>query len=400
MSKTYCPMSSCFLVLMLIFICNDLVFTLENGFCQNIDGGVQCVGEKEMKLTQLKSDYVDEVKLVEDDDRQLEVKTINLKPQIFEVKDFLTGEECDHFISVAKEMGLESSKTERQVKDGKGMQLMDINSDRQLDFAEMKLTLENGYDVFLEDDDLLQMYQSLNLDTNNDMKISKQELERTTPADIYEFIKKYIKTHPEKHSRYSSQVWLYPDSSSDDTFRRVQERVSKVVRLPIELIKLSDFQVVHYGVNGHYNAHLDSSHIQPNMPCCNRGKVKNCRICRYMTVLFYLNDVEEGGETAFPFANTTTINHTEAHLERVHHLYRKCEDAPLRVSASRGKAVFWYNHHLDGDSGWMGNIDEFTLHGGCPVKQGEKWIANFWIKTTDNKQKDLKRMRQMYHDEL
>ena len=25
-----------------------------------------------------------------------------------------------------------------------------------------------------------------------------------------------------------------------------------------------------------------------------------------------------------------------------------------------------------------GNLDEFALHGGCPVKEGEKWGANWW----------------------
>jgi len=57
--------------------------------------------------------------------------------------------------------------------------------------------------------------------------------------------------------------------------------------------------------------------------------------------------------------------------------------------------VLWYNHFLR-DDGWMGEVDEFTLHGGCPVKKGEKWIANFWIKTTDDKEKDMKRMETMY----
>ena len=29
---------------------------------------------------------------------------------------------------------------------------------------------------------------------------------------------------------------------------------------------------------------------------------------RYMTILFYLNDVEGGGETAFPVANNDTLD--------------------------------------------------------------------------------------------
>ena len=31
---------------------------------------------------------------------------------------------------------------------------------------------------------------------------------------------------------------------------------------------------------------------------------------RYMTILFYLNDVEGGGETAFPVANNETLDIT------------------------------------------------------------------------------------------
>jgi len=27
----------------------------------------------------------------------------------------------------------------------------------------------------------------------------------------------------------------------------------------------------------------------------------------------------------------------------------------------------------------MGELDRFSLHGGCDVKQGEKWISNMWI---------------------
>jgi hypothetical protein len=31
-------------------------------------------------------------------------------------------------------------------------------------------------------------------------------------------------------------------------------------------------------------------------------------VYRYMTVLFYLNEVKSGGETAFPFANKESID--------------------------------------------------------------------------------------------
>ena len=46
----------------------------------------------------------------------------------------------------------------------------------------------------------------------------------------------------------------------------------------------------------------------------NRNSVHlSCRfisvlICRYMTGLYFLNDVEEGGETAFPLADNVTFN--------------------------------------------------------------------------------------------
>ena len=38
-------------------------------------------------------------------------------------------------------------------------------------------------------------------------------------------------------------------------------------------------------------------------------KVRNCHyICRYVTILYYLNDVEGGGNTAFPVADNATFS--------------------------------------------------------------------------------------------
>ena len=40
----------------------------------------------------------------------------------------------------------------------------------------------------------------------------------------------------------------------------------------------------------------------------------------------------------------------------------------------------WYNHLLehDGDD-HMGVFDWLSLHGGCDVIEGVKWIANVWL---------------------
>ena len=38
----------------------------------------------------------------------------------------------------------------------------------------------------------------------------------------------------------------------------------------------------------------------------------------------------------------------------------------------------WYNHDID-EHGWMGDMDYRSLHGGCDVKRGGKWVANNWI---------------------
>jgi prolyl 4-hydroxylase len=56
--------------------------------------------------------------------------------------------------------------------------------------------------------------------------------------------------------------------------------------------------------------------------------------------------VEKGGATVFPFLK-------------------------LRVQPKKGSAIFWYNLHQSGH----GNPN--TLHSGCPVLLGSKWVAKY-----------------------
>ena len=39
-------------------------------------------------------------------------------------------------------------------------------------------------------------------------------------------------------------------------------------------------------------------------------------------------------------------------------------------------------------TGWLGEIDEWSLHGGCEVRKGSKWIANMWLTAPYAKDKD------------
>ena len=51
------------------------------------------------------------------------------------------------------------------------------------------------------------------------------------------------------------------------------------------------------------------------------------------------------------------------------------------MKPKKGRAVLWYNHFLDPTTEWTGAVDRNSLHGGCAVHKGTKWIANNWINT-------------------
>ncbi|OWF36049.1 transmembrane prolyl 4-hydroxylase-like [Mizuhopecten yessoensis] len=365
-------------------------------FCLTIAGIKTCQNSSDIRLSRLQGKQVGDVQgVVAQEGRVLKLKTVSQKPLVIEIPEFLTAEECDHFIETAHQEGLKDSVTTDSSGHNKdGFKLMDKDRDKKLSVNEMRLTIESGMDIYPDREDILKMYADTGLDKDGDEQISAEELKDFSPADLMQYFNEFLQQQPEKHSRFSKQVWLFPDNSKDRVFDQVQDRVSRAVDLPIELIKMSDFQVVTYGVKGHYNAHYDSSEVNDKIPCCTRRRTRQCRICRYMTVLFYLSDVEGGGETAFPLAGNDIVDMVRVQDEQLMNLYKKCSDANLHVTPAKGKAIIWYNHQVDPDTGWLGAMDKYTYHGGCPVTTGTKWIANFWIKTTDNKLEDLHRMIQ------
>jgi prolyl 4-hydroxylase len=102
---------------------------------------------------------------------------------------------------------------------------------------------------------------------------------------------------------------------------------------------LEDLQLVYYSVGGYFKPHYDVT---------KDTDVDATVTSREYTLLIYLNDVEEGGETVFPYLN-------------------------LEIKPKKGKGILFRT--LDDDD----RIIPESLHGGKPVIKGEKWVCNNWI---------------------
>lgn len=70
---------------------------------------------------------------------------------------------------------------------------------------------------------------------------------------------------------------------------------------------------------------------------------------RVSTLVVYLNDVDAGGEITFP-------------------------EIGFAVSPRKGNAVYF--EYCDG----AGQLDGRTLHVGCPMQAGEKWVVTKWMR--------------------
>ena len=53
--------------------------------------------------------------------------------------------------------------------------------------------------------------------------------------------------------------------------------------------------------------------------------------------------------------------------------YKSCNGG-LHVKPRAGDALLFWNVHPNA------TFDKYSLHGGCPVTLGEKWVATKWIR--------------------
>ncbi|BFY98063.1 hypothetical protein BsWGS_01103 [Bradybaena similaris] len=107
------------------------------------------------------------------------------------------------------------------------------------------------------------------------------------------------------------------------------------------------FQVVNYGMGGHYSLHHDFFYGDSLTNNAEHVFFKYGGN-RMATFLMYLTDVEQGGSTIF-------------------------SKVDLAVRPVKKMALFWYSYKPSGEQ------DMDTLHAACPVVVGHKWVSNKWM---------------------
>ena len=155
---------------------------------------------------------------------------------------------------------------------------------------------------------------------------------------------------PDKHiqheSRTSENCWIEHDAN--EIVHEVSKRFSILVQMPIR--NAEQYQLVYYKRGTEYKPHFDSFDFETE-----DGK-KNWEPGgqRMITVIAYLNDVQEGGETGFP-------------------------ELGINVPPKKGDALVFHNT-LQEDAAAYPRINPRSLHGGMPVINGEKWMVNLWFR--------------------
>lgn len=148
--------------------------------------------------------------------------------------------------------------------------------------------------------------------------------------------------------RTSTTAWL--DYKSDGTLKKIAERCSQLVDTNWK--NFEQLQVVKYNVGDQYGWHYDAYKFDSE-----RGKRCTAeRGQRLKTLIFYLNEVEEGGETGFRDLKDSSGNR-------------------LKVSPELGKCLVFENV-LPGTN----ELDMKSIHSGLPIKKGVKYMANFWLR--------------------
>jgi prolyl 4-hydroxylase len=171
------------------------------------------------------------------------------------------------------------------------------------------------------------------------LKASKGKLKSSTVISSGEAM--------QHENRTSENCWIEHDAN--EIVHEVSKRLSILVQMPIR--NAEQYQLVYYKKGTEYKPHFDSFDYETK-----EGK-KNWEPGgqRMITVLAYLNDPKEGGETNFPQIGTS-------------------------INAKKGNIVVFHNTLPITSTTNHPKIHPRSLHSGMPVIKGEKWMVNLWFR--------------------
>ena len=130
-------------------------------------------------------------------------------------------------------------------------------------------------------------------------------------------------------------------AEADVVLTLLRARIAAFIKLPT--VAFEPPQVLHYAVGQELKPHFDF------LTRGDGGMDRNEQGDRVATVLIYLNDGYDGGETDFPRAG-------------------------FRHKGAKGDAIVFANVDIEG------RPDPMTLHAGLPPRQGEKWLFSQWVR--------------------
>lgn len=140
-----------------------------------------------------------------------------------------------------------------------------------------------------------------------------------------------------------NSAFVFDLAATDLVLVVLRERMARTAGLPVSGLEPS--QVLRYRVGETFDWHVDF--LDPAIP----GQVSDLetRGQRIATLLLYLNDDFDGGETAF-------------------------EAGAIRHRGRKGDALMWANTLPRGEP------DRLTRHAGLPPTRGEKWVLSQWMR--------------------
>lgn len=163
----------------------------------------------------------------------------------------------------------------------------------------------------------------------------------------------------ENHEGVRTSQGTFVSRDDDPVLAWVEDKIESISGIPRSHGEA--FNVLRYKLGQQYQQHYD--YFPEDMYGKQPGGGN-----RMATVLVYLSSVEEGGETIFPaegphgldLLNNGTID------------YSRC-DLGFKYRPRAGDALLFYSMTPSCE------LDQHSLHGGCPVVRGTKWVMTKWM---------------------